>query len=214
MKWSEIDYKKSFQRDDYPPIEYLVSLQRADEAQTLALTKLLDNNASETEVDAFLKLHPEMLAYVMNFTQFGHHATYVMPQMNIRTSGMQQKGLKPDYLVGGKNSNGFEWYVVELKGVSDKVFVKKDKDIHLSAIANKGICQLLRYIDYCSEQQAFMRDQQKLVNFREPKGFLIIGRSSEFDDVELQKMKKAFNTTFSGRIEIRTYDALLNAHGD
>jgi hypothetical protein len=210
MKTTEFDSSKND-----PLYEYRVAPKVMAELQQLALRELFDKNASETKVDSFLKKNPLFLANAMNFTSFGHHASYVIPQINIRPSNPHQKGLKPDYVIGGKNSNGFEWYVIELKGVSDNLFVKrnKGKDIQLSATANKGICQLLRYIDFCAENQTNMRDSLKLANFREPKGFLIIGRENEFEDEDLQKMKRAFNYMFAGRIEIRTYDALLRSHG-
>jgi hypothetical protein len=195
--------------------EYKIAPTAMVESQELALRELLDQNASETDVDSFLKQNPQFLANAMNFTSFGHHASYVIPQFNIRPSNHHQKGLRPDYVIGGRNSNGFEWYVIELKGVSDSLFVKTNngKDIQLSSTANKGICQLLRYIDFCDENQSHMRDSLKLTNFRAPKGFLIIGKDNEFEDEDLRKMKRAFNDMFAGRIQIRTYDALLRSHG-
>jgi hypothetical protein len=86
-------------------------------------------------------------------------------------------------------------------------------NISLSSAANHGICQLLQYIDYCSAAQSYLRDTLKLKDFREPRGFLIIGREEELSsDSGAQELSRAFNEMMAPRIEVRTFDALVRSN--
>ena len=128
-----------------------------------------------------------------------------------------RRGLKPDYVFGGKSSDGFSWYVAELKSPGAKIFRRSGSEgrlVSLSATVSEGVCQLLQYMDYCSAQQAFFRDHFGLTGFREPAGFLIVGRDDELEgDEQLQALKASWNRMSSGRVQIRTYDALLRSNG-
>ncbi len=202
---------------DWPPKEYYVEEDAIEEAVTTGFADLLKNGANETDADVFLRKHPALIAQCMNFTNFGHHGMWVIPQKLIDPGATpKRKGLKPDYLFGGKNSDGFFWCVAELKGPQDKLFNRASDDrktISFSTAANKGICQLLQYMDYCISAQSYFRDHFGLTNFREPRGFLIIGREEELEsDSQLQELRAAWNRVSGGRIMIRTYDALLRSN--
>jgi hypothetical protein len=202
---------------DWPPEEYFVEQSRVKDAVKLAFSDLLDKGANETDADIFLRANPALLGQCLNFTNFGHHGMWVIPQKLIDPGAAPgRKGLKPDYVFGGKSSDGFFWCVAELKGPQDKLFRRASDDrktVSLSATASEGICQLLQYMDYCSSQQSFFRDHFKLSDFREPRGFLVIGREDEFEtDDQLQELKAAWNRLSGGRILIRTYDAILRSH--
>lgn len=197
---------------NFPPKSFYIEPDAIAAAQKTALRDLIQANAHETEIDGFLRNCPALLGACMNFTQFGHHGTWVVPQQEIRPPSLPGiRGLKPDYLVGGKGSRGYSWYVVELKSPKDSLFTRASSgEIYLSNTANRGICQLLRYIDYCSFAQSYLRDILKLKDFREPKGFLILGRGAELEnDPDLQELSKALNEMMRGRIEIRSFDALV-----
>ena len=129
----------------------------------------------------------------------------------------KRKGLKPDYLFGGKNSDGFFWCVAELKGPQDRIFRRASDDrktVAFSAVANEGICQLLQYMDYCTSTQSYFRDHFGLNNFRDPRGILVIGREAELEsDFQLQELKAAWNRISGDKLMIRTYDALLRSNG-
>ena len=201
---------------DFPPQEYFVEESSVKDAVQLAFSELLNNRASETDADHFIQDHRAILGQCLNFTNFGHHGIWVIPQKLVDPGASpSRKGLKPDYVLGGKNSDGFFWCVVELKGTQDKLFKRANDDrrtISFSAVANEGICQLLQYMDYCNAAQAFFRDHFGLTDFREPRGFLVIGRESEFEsDEQLQELKAAWNRVSGGKIMIRTYDALLRS---
>jgi hypothetical protein len=121
--------------------------------------------------------------------------------------------MRPDFIVGVVGSDGVSWVVVELKGAADQMFVC-DRDggsLRLSTTANRGLCQLLSYLDYCAANQAYLRDFLNTRSFREPTGILFIGRASELEDQRRQTLKAALNRVFAGRIEIRTFDALLTS---
>ena len=199
---------------DWPPKDYYVEESSVATATKLAFSDLLANGASETDADRFLQENPALIGQCLNFTNFGHHGMWVIPQKLIDPgANPKRKGLKPDYLFGGKNSDGFFWCVAELKGPQDKLFKRGSDDrrtISFSAAANEGLCQLLQYMDYCTSAQSYFRDHFGLNDFREPRGFLILGRERELeDDGQLQELKAAWNRLSGGRIMLRTYDALL-----
>jgi len=201
---------------DWPPQDYYVEEPTVAAAVKLAFSTLLDTGASETDADKFLRDNPALIGQCLNFTNFGHHGMWVIPQKLIDPGASpKQRGLKPDYLFGGKNSDGFSWCVAELKGPEDKLFRRGSdgrKSVSFSAVANEGICQLLQYIDYCTSAQSYFRDHFGLNDFREPRGFLILGREAELEnDNQLQELKAAWNRLSGGRIMLRTYDALLRS---
>lgn len=206
---NRFEYPKHF-----PPQEWHVEPKQVESAVALAFSNLLDKpECIETDADEFIKLNPALLGQCLNFTNFGHHGTWVVPQKLVDPGANTiRKGKKPDYLVGGKNSDGFYWCVVELKGPNDSLFKKSGSEVSFSAKANEGICQLLQYIDYCSANQAFLRDHFKLNEFREPRGFLIIGREAELQDDQLKDLRSAWNRISGGRLMIRSYDALLRSN--
>lgn len=82
--------------------------------------------------------------------------------------------------------------------------------LYFGSVANKAICQTIEYIDYCASAQAYLRDTLKLKDFREPKGFILIGREIEFsNDSRREKFKSAWNRFMGHKVEVRTYDSLL-----
>lgn len=199
--------------DYFPPKKFLIDDQVQKQAQASALKTIVEAGASETEVDQFLRKNPGLVGACMNFTQFGHHGTWVVPQQQVRPPFTEnQPGLKPDYIVGGKSSDGFRWLVVELKGGTAPLFVeKKGGRLSLSAIANEGICQLLGYVEYCTKAQAYLREQLKLTDFTDPQGLLIIGQEDELKCERRRTLRHRLNTTLAGRIQIRTYHALVRS---
>lgn len=213
MKLSELDPAENYP-EHYPPRDFLVSGNAVAQSQADALAQLVEQQKSETEVDKYLRKNPSLLGACMNFTRFGHHGTWVVSQQMVRpplTSA--QSGMKPDYIVGGRGSEGFLWMVVELKGVDQPLFVQKGKRLALSSYANQGLCQLLEYVQYCNSAQSYIREQLRLTDFSNPKGLLLIGRQGEIDsNPRKQALRRQLNAAFSGHIEIRTYDALVRSN--
>ncbi len=118
--------------------------------------------------------------------------------------------MKPDYLFAGENSDGITWWVLELKGANESIWIEdKNGDFRFSDAANRGINQLTRYIDYCTTNQETIRGAYKVTTFTEPKGILIIGREKEFNNNdEKQRLKARYNKN-NYNLKIKTYDALI-----
>lgn len=214
-KSRSLSIRKSGQEWQYPrswpPQEFFVHPREVPAAQLAALQRLIVRGSSEREVDAYIRRHPAVLAACLNFGMTGHHGTWAVPQAQIRPPLLPASvGLRPDYLVGGLSSDGYAWYVVELKGVRERLFSGEDHALRFSSAANRGIVQLLSYLAYCSETQAFLRDTMGLRGFNEPKGILVLGQKGEFETSPArQRLKAAANRHFGGRVQLRTYDALL-----
>lgn len=191
--------------EDWPSKEFFVSQHDVTDSQFQEFRELVQKRASETEMEQFLASSKQALALVLGLFQTGHHATWIVPKQAIRLRlGDHSPGLIPDYLVAGANSDGVAWWVLELKGCEAKVFSNRG----FSTTANRGIVQLLEYIDVCSELQSTLRDQLGLKGFREPRGILLMGTDDEYEDIRRRKLKAAWNRNVP-RIQIRSYDALL-----
>lgn len=182
------------------------------EEQVVEFEELLDGGAGETEIDTFLTDNPEVFTAALHEYRTGHHGAIVIPKQSLKPKIHKQneRGLIPDFIIGGDSSDGWSWWVVEIKGTSQTLFTYKNTgETYFNSEINKGICQLLEYLDFCAEHQAVLRDVFKLENFREPKGLLIGGRESELlENSNKRKLKSAWNRMANSKLEIRTYDFL------
>lgn len=175
------------------------------------LRRLVEESASETDLDQFIRGEPNLLSSLLHFAATGHHGGNVYPQQVIRPTVVgEQKGLIPDYLISGKSSGGISWWVLELKGPGEKLFCNSGNKLRLSDTANNGLLQIHEYVDFCKEHQSSLREALKLEDFSEPMGILLIGRESELADPRRRKMKESLGGHTS-RIRIRTWDSLLRS---
>ncbi|MFQ5685403.1 MAG: Shedu anti-phage system protein SduA domain-containing protein [Candidatus Scalindua sp.] len=202
---------RNYYPDDWPPEDYKVNHLEANRKQLENLKALIGDNASETKIENFLKTNKNILANILRLLNTGNQGAWNIPKQVVRPHGPHnQKGHIPDYILGGLSSNGLEWYVLELKGANQKILKETNNILCFSSDANKAICQVIEYIDYCTEAQAYLRDTLKLKDFREPKGLILIGRETEFsNDNRREKFKSAWNRFMKHKIEIRTFDSLL-----
>jgi len=201
---------------DWPPQAYYVPDRSITSEQVAGLRSLVDRNSAETALDQYIHQNQALLTRCLKYTTTGHHGSWVIPKQAIRPpeAGVAP-GLIPDFIVGGKSSDGFAWYVVELKGSDASMFSDTDSRLTFSQVVNRGVCQLLEYIDYCASAQAYLRDTLRLTGFREPGGFLIVGRGAEFEhNTRRQQLKAAWNRRMGNAIEIRTWDGLLRDSQD
>ena len=173
------------------------------------LKALIEVGALERDVEAFFNENPPALALALTFFQTGHHASWIIPKRTIRARlSDTSPGLIPDYLIAGANSDGVTWWVMEVKGPGARIFGGADSAKTLSSEANRGILQLLEYIDVCAENQAYLRDQAGLKGLREPKGLILIGTDAELNDIRNRKLRAAWNRV-NPSLQIRTYSALI-----
>jgi len=195
--------KASRLRKKYEESHLEITLRQLKELESLIIKR-----SRERTIDQFLKKNKNILSILLE--RRGHHETLVIPEQAIRLNSPTCKGLRPDYILRGKNSDGYSYWVVELKGADAELFKEKGNQIYLSGAANLGLCQLLQYISFCKDNQSSIKDMLKFDEFNEPKGILVIGREEELKNKQKREMKQWFNELFRGRIEIRTYDSLIN----
>ena len=195
--------------ENWPPKEYYVPESALKAVDVEGLRVLVEQNAGEKKLDAYISEHPILLTALLDFDNTGHHAAWVVPKKAIRSKiSSEMPGLIPDFLVGGKNSFSITWYVVELKGAEHSLFTKSGNGLCLSSVANRGLCQVLEYMHYCNTAQAKLRDELKLHGFSSPKAFVFIGRKTDTVTQRAVDLKTALNT-MNNRLQIRSYDALL-----
>ena len=194
--------------DEWPSQENHVIPHDVTFQQYAELRDLLADRAGEREIEDYLSRNREALAMIVWMFPTGHHMSWIFPKPPMRPSVGDAGGLVPDYLLAGANSFGVQYYILELKGSDKSAFVREGKRISLSLHANRGVCQLLNYLDFGSRDQAYLRDTHAFKQFREPTGVLLIGRDDEEDDPQVRDFKSAWNR-FNPRLLIRSYDALL-----
>lgn len=204
----EIPYPKDFPRE-----EFLIKNVKIDSKKFEDFKSLIENEANERDVDKFIKENPQILIPILFSNRvLNSFGFWFLPKQMIKPKVGNNKGMIPDFILGGENSDGFSWTVIELKSPKDEIF-KKDKNNNLyyfSSAANKGVFQLIEYVDCCEEEQAFLRDSFNLNDFRKPNGILLIGREFEFSKSKRKKkIKAAWNRINDKYIEIRTYDWLI-----
>lgn len=170
--------------------------------------RLLHKRAGERELERFLAEAKEVLSLTVGMFGTGHHMAWIFPKEQVRPSSGIEGGLIPDYLLAGANSFGVQWCVLELKGADKRAFSRRGSRIYLSTDANRGVCQLINYIDVCSRGQAHLRDELGFKGLREPRGILLLGTDDETKDKQIREFKRAWND-LNPRIQIRSFSSLL-----
>jgi hypothetical protein len=177
------------------------------------LANLIGGRAGERDLERYLSENREVLSLIVWMFSTGHHMSWVFPKEQIRPASGPTGGLIPDYLMAGASSSGVQWFMAELKGADKRAFITSGNRVSLSTDANRGICQLLNYIDLSSRDQAYLRDGLELSGFREPQGILLIGTDKETEDLKVQNFKNAWNR-INSKVQIRSYSGLLRTvHG-
>ncbi|NAS30416.1 DUF4263 domain-containing protein [Flavobacteriaceae bacterium R38] len=196
---------------EWPDSEKKIRKESVTKEQLKEFRYLVKHRATEIDLHTFLEKNEAIFAFALKDYHTGHHGLWVYSKQEIqpRIKNKNIKGMIPDFIIGGENSNGHEWFVVELKGANEKIFNSNPHSISFTSVANRGLCQLIEYTDTCCEIQSHLRDHFRMRDFREPKGILIIGTDEEFKERRKQKMKRAVNKNFNKNFEIRTYNWLL-----
>ena len=89
----------------------------------------------------FLENNKNLFAFALYSFQTGHHGIYVSSKKQIipKIQGVS-KGLIPDFIVGGHNSDGIQWCIIELKGANEMIFNEDSLgNIKLSNVANSAV---------------------------------------------------------------------------
>jgi len=183
---------------EWPDSDKKLNKANATKEQLKEFKQLIKRKVGETEIHNFLEQNEVVFYFALRDYRTGHHGLWVYSKQELqpRIKSRNIKGLIPDFIIGGENSDGHQWVIIELKGPNDNIFDIRSNRIQLTATANSGICQLMEYTDACCEIQSHLRDHFSMRDFREPKGILIIGTDDEFKDKRKQKLKRAFNQNF------------------
>ncbi len=192
----------------WPPKENFASQHGISVEKYYEFKELIVRRSSETVIERFFSENRNILALTIFLFSTGHHATWIYPKQTIRPSSGPTGGLIPDYILAGANSDGLSWWVLEVKGANQNAFKTEKKRVYLSNEANKGVCQLMNYIDQSSKTQCYLRDELKLYGFREPRGVLLIGTDEESDNEQIREFKGAWNR-INPRVQIRSYSSIV-----
>ncbi len=195
---------------DYPPSTFKIDRYDFSAQDIRGLLLRLVRNDNEHSIDMFFRKRLSLLAFTSGFFRTGHHDTWIVPQAQIKPSSINGKGLIPDYLFAGDNSDGVTWWVVELKSPRYKLYKKSSSGrITQTQALQDSISQIEGYIDYCDRNQAYIRDNLGLSSFTRPNGILLYGREKELLECPGKQAKKASFNRDSKSLQIRTYDAFI-----
>jgi len=109
----------NFDIDDFKYVKF-----EATKEQLKILEELIVRKAPETDFHKFLEKNREIFSFALHSYQTGHHGSLVISKQNIKPHLKlnSSKGLIPDFLVGGDSSDGYSWWVIEIKGANDLIF--------------------------------------------------------------------------------------------
>jgi hypothetical protein len=209
FKKADKDAWPSNRPSHWPSPEYEVSQHGVSLQQFQDFKKLIDSEARETDIEDFLADNQAVLSLTLSLFSTGHHRSWIFPKQHIRPASGEIGGMIPDYVLAGANSDGVSWWVLELKGPNQKAFVTRNKRIFLSSEANRGVCQLMSYIDVSTRSQSYLRDELKLSGYREPKGILLIGNGDETEQQTVRDFKATWNR-MAPSVQIVSYRRLLH----
>ena len=190
---------KDIKRND-PLHEYAVDWDDITHEQVLDFEKHLSSAKTENDIHSFLIKNPLLLTQHLG----GGHGRWVIPKQRLGAEFVT------DFVIGQKNSIGFEWQAVELESPKADMFTKSGKPSGMLVQAIKQIqdwrAWLQRNQDYAS------RDRQKNglgltdITANIP-GLILIGRrnrNSESTNDLRRQMVSDLN------IEIHSFDFLLD----
>lgn len=195
-----------------PMLENLADDYELTKAKRNEFKKLLEKASSENELHKFLENNPAFFIPLLKNYSNGHHGTWVFSKQQIKhkIQGLS-KGLIPDFLVIGKNSDGYTVYIIELKKSNENLFTKNTaEEVYMTTEFNKGLCQLFSYMRHVSDYREEVRKIFQVENILQPEGILIMGRQSEMDDRNKSEMKYSIRNVLSQNIQVNTYDTILN----
>lgn len=177
--------------------------------------KLEEKNSNERTILNFIKeskAHFIIGSILNRGYSFGHHDAYIFPEFQLGNS------YQVDYLLVGKNSDGFHFVFVELEHPNSNTTIKSG---HLGESIRKGLHQVDEWETWLETYYSSLRETfQKKLNSRKslPPEFydfdptrlhyvVVTGRREDFNEVT-RKIKRKKQTE---RILLLHYDNLIDS---
>jgi hypothetical protein len=194
-----------------PGDEYFTHESRLTSTQVDNFEALMSGEPGENKIHSFLAKNPAIFTAFLSIHNTGHHGSWVLSKQMIKPKMPATRGLIPDFIIVGKNSDGYEPWIVELKSRCTKMFVKNSaNEVYLSPELNKGVCQLVEYLHYAAEYKDLLCNILKTSEVRLPKGVILIGNQEEtLNDEAKRNLKYKMGQIMSSQLQIRTYDSIL-----
>ncbi|MEO8327522.1 MAG: Shedu anti-phage system protein SduA domain-containing protein [Nitrospirota bacterium] len=182
--------------------------------QIETIQELLDSSGvSEQAILNFIKLKQAyfiVASLLKSYFRFGHHEAYLFPEFQLGNS------YKPDYLLVGKNSGGWEFLFVELESPTELITMANGE---LGSAFRKGIAQIEDWMGWLETYYGSLKetfDKCKGANVNLPDEFsrldttrlhyvVIAGRRKNFLPKTYQKRRRKQN-----KILILHYDNLVD----
>lgn len=172
----------------------------------LELKGLIEKRENERKINNVLKGEPDLLVSLLDIFNTGYQGSIAIPEAVIKPHfKFLGKGLIPDWFLIGKNSDGYQYIIVELKSPAEKIFYETSGGLQFSAYCNRAMNQLLNYLTYAERNQAFLRDEFRLGGLSNLKGLLVIGNRDDLTE-KMSDQKRAWNETLSKKMTIVTWD--------
>lgn len=172
-QYRAIRHMESRWPDNYIDVDAIPARETLEQ-ELLNYQQELDSAPDERPLQRHLTNHPYIIGALTVGTNSGHHANYVFPEFQL---GNQ---LRPDFLVCGKNSQGYQWICVELQSPRGQIL---NRDGSEGSQAREGLQQIRAWRDWFRENLSYARNTLDLEGIHEGRTryVLVIGTRNNYD---------------------------------
>lgn len=159
----------------------------------------------EEAIQCCIEERPYLAQYVTPST--GHHGIWLFPKQQIAMH--QPNGLPgkiPDFLAVARNSDGYTWWIIELKR-ADVQFANLRADA-LSPAANKALVQCTSYLNQFDRYVDAVRSMTGIKEIIRPKSVLLLIGDSRHEMPNQTAMRRNVNESLSERLHVISYDRI------
>ncbi|KAF2338037.1 Shedu anti-phage system protein SduA domain-containing protein [Flavobacterium ginsenosidimutans] len=207
-----INYNSLFPKNHLNTVE-LNKNKISNIATIQKLTALLNSDISERDILNFIRNERAYFiigSILLNYTIYGHHDRYIFPEIELPPN------FQADFLLIGKNSQGYHFLFIELENPSGNITLA---DGSFGNALRKGLNQIEDWRDWLENNFNGLRkaiEKSNILNKELPKEFyeydstrieflVIAGRRSDFNE-KSNRQKRKFRRN---GITILHYDNLL-----
>jgi hypothetical protein len=119
-----------------------------------------------------------------------------------------ERGLIPDFLAVASNSDGYTWWVIELKR-ADEHFVNSRGDA-LTTMGNKALLQCAAYLDQLDNYVDMVRSLMGVPQLGSPKGAVLLIGDSRNENEDQKTSRRRFNNALGHRMHVMSYSRILD----
>ncbi len=159
----------------------------------------------EEAIQRCIEQRPYLAQYITPST--GHHGIWLFPKQQIALHQPNgSPGKIPDFLAVAANSDGYTWWIIELKR-ADVQFANVKADA-FSPTANKALVQCTSYLNQFDRYVDTVRSMTGVKEIVRPKSVLLLIGDSRHETPGQTSMRGNVNESLSNRLQVVSYDRI------